>query len=344
MKSFKPPPVFLIIFFLAFYLFSVAQPLPAMFVRKESGLQRQAWFSSPKTKPSKLAILRSLAGPIQKTSYSFTKNEFMSLLDMVRKSDASSDAVKAYFAIFDANNTGGVPTDLLADKQMIVLFTPAKLDFDQAENVEFAGALGKTHYLLMPGRGVIPIDTLVSVEWIKYYTNIICASKTGFISTINQTLKENKYDKLPSDTRSIYYTWDNLDEVFTDEVKHQKDAFGIDVTGVNMNISCYPDTGDDNHKKINRVLIQFDLTMKKPGTNIDEVIYLDEELDYESRYEQTVAQFIKKHPGIKKGPHNMFDLDNGQLCPLNCPPPGGATPPLESPRRVPKKPVNKKQH
>ncbi len=311
---------------LTIFLLSAGQPIPKMFVESKAGIHRQEWFINTKGKGrSKLDILKTLGSPTQPATYSYTLPEFKTVLDAVKKSPDAGNAVKMYFAIFDVTNPGPVPVDALADKEMIVLFMPAELGITP-ENVEYASARGKFHYLLLPGKPLFTIDTAISGQWIRKYVTKICTSTKGFISTIDRTAPENLYNKkYPSDTRSMYYPQPDLDELFMTEVANQHTLHMIDVTGVQMHLSCYPDTVDNEQGFMNRVLIQFDLMMKKPATNIEEPIYLDEQTDYHSRRDESEARFKKDHPGINKiSP--MMDFDNGQLCPLNCPPPGQGLP------------------
>jgi len=287
-------------------------------------------------------MLIKLAGPTQPTSYNFEKADFMTLLDALKNSPNASDAVKMYFAIFDAAHPGSVPAGSVADKQLVILFTPATL-FGLVDNWAYATAQGKIHYLLIPGQKLIEIDTTVSNNWIKFYDRKICTGPGGFSSTINHD-RENWYNGKLSDTKSMFYPVKNFDELFVTEIQNQETNHGNPVSQVQMNLACYTNTGDDEGKNKNRVLIQFNLLTKNAATGTQDVINLEAQPDFEARAGARSALTKMQHPAIKKNELPFFDFDNGQLCPLNCPPADGSTQSLRSPAGTAKKPVHKKQY
>lgn len=165
--------------------------------------------------------------------------------------------------------------------QITVIFAPTN-------GIDGTSADIGDYYIMNEREAAQEIDATTMKSWVDHYQG----------NQLKNVL--NKLHHFPKgDTQSVFYAMDDIQELVS-EIECQT------VSGVRMFLSAYTDKDNVKTEFYNRLIIQFVLTMQKKGVEIP--IYIEEDTDWPNRTDNPRS----KHPDF---------LDNGQLCPPNCPNP-----------------------
>jgi|GEM_PF-6433191 len=270
------------------FIHSTAQTLkqkPFMWVPKEEGEQQIQYFKSLKLKP--MSANAGLTGSLLNDK--FFLGNFWGMIKYFTITFESAQYLQVYLGI----NSG---------KKAVLIFAPA-----ESEN---QGTGLKYYYLPKSFDPANPDDFLItdSVKEV-WTTNFI---KSMALNTIGKGHPDNQYPndqdahKIASDTRLVTYCFNDILELLA--VKDYFVSKGFDINNsLNGYLGSYTldgvPRGKDAGRYINRIVVQFDLL---DGSNKD--FYLDNIPEFKALDTAEVSNCTKL-------------LDNGQLCPTNCPPP-----------------------
>ncbi len=293
------------------------EALPRMFVEKNTGIKRILQFSQVSN--SKFRILEKTNG-YQDLFLIYSKKAVNDLLTMFREKQVPE--VRIYFAKYTPCDGTVLPTAIEEDK-VILLFAADTKDQLPAE------------YYFLNEKGsddkIYTVSKECGENWRWNYENNVLPE---LLPTINQNDSDNidpKNNDQISDTKSILYSFNSLEEAITKEegYTHKLNGKKIYISAYQFSFSAYDAKGngyegsDDVYKK--RMLVQIDY-MYDPGTG-NEVFYLDDLDSFSLRSKpaqksqkaasKKMKTIAKKHPSKE----NIFALNNGQLCPTHCPPP-----------------------
>jgi hypothetical protein len=117
-----------------------------------------------------------------------------------------------------------------------------------------------------------------------------------------------------SDTKKITYDSSDIADLMR-EIDYQVKTNGITTNGIEAIFSSYPSTGHPKSNRfVNRIFVLYEFTRSVGGKN--PVYYIDDQKDFCYRKDP-----VKPDNGIMLTPTsvNLYSVDNGQLCPPNCP-------------------------
>jgi hypothetical protein len=117
-----------------------------------------------------------------------------------------------------------------------------------------------------------------------------------------------------SDTKKITYDSSDIADLMR-EVDYQVKTNGITTSGIEAIFSSYPSTGHPtSHRFANRIFVLYEFTRSVGGKN--PIYYIDDQKDFCYRKDP-----VKPDNGIKltSASVDLYSVDNGQLCPPNCP-------------------------
>ena len=289
----------------------VCAPIPVMFVNKNVGNERNIEFF--KALPSKYEILTAANGK-QDLVLNFTRK---AIDDLFTKINIKAGlGIRIYFARYKLCAQSSLPNSIVSN-QLILLFS-----------TEYEKIAPAVYFFINSNDNTIyTVTTACARDWINDYDAV---NEPGLRQTVD---KADTYNEDPhssagySDTKSIFYTYDNIKAAFENEEKYQHSK-GIEINAFQVSFSAYTKKGNDRKPYYkNRLFLQFDYVYGLKGKN--EVLYLEDQEDFDCRIDATL---INQKFGIKrlskeeikklsrKEKISLISLDNGQLCPTYCPP------------------------
>lgn len=272
--------------------------IPVMFVPKSETLDRDSEFLKVNGKDSKSEILLAVTGKKQHLNQLNLIGDFKTFIfNTVIKSQKDADALNIHFVAYDSKDKSEIPQGLLVDSELIMLFCAA--DYDDATTS--AEDLGSTYFYLSASGQAYKVPASTERSWESNYVTKIVKRTPGLLMGLDLTDAHNRYKGDLTDTRSTFYKETNLREAFEDEVKYQLDSNHITITSVRTGFSAYTIAGDKMKNYGHRLIASFDFVGRTIGAQKDETIYIDEQ------------------PRFDKRPVAKEFMDNGHLCPLNCP-------------------------
>ncbi len=288
-------------------------PLPKMFVFSSEGKSREKEFSKNKLfNKSKYKRLLKI-NTIQDKDIFITSEVIFSLIDKFEK-QSGYKGIRIYFARYNTKYTPQQFTNVEENK-LVLLFSP-----------EINPKTKRLYYLILSDdKSYYSIPESYADNWISYF---VSSNMPSLVKTINKKDLENYPDAQTknglSDTQTILYSGDNIDEAFKTERCYQLTNHGITITGLKISFSSFDKKGKipgrDPYRHKKRLLIQFQYVK-----NDHEVFSLQDQEDYKCRLDLTynkLNMFNKKvlsHRDKEKFLKANY-LDNGQLCPpTNCP-------------------------
>jgi hypothetical protein len=269
--------------------------LPKMWVSKESADKRKKQLMY--AKQGDTSKYDRLKPTLYKESPTFflSRDNLAFLLNKV-KTISGSEGLRIYFAIFQKK--GSNQNIHLPDGKLILLFTAAKPLRD----------CGNT--FLIDTNGTIFTAGHMKSTYINKYIKDVLPSLTR---TVDHNDSSNYYSAMLSDTRSIFYKKDRILQALDTEIIKTR----IDLDKLAITISAYDTNGKkptsyDGYTYKNRMILQFDYIRK------DETTFYFEDLPSFccrkcklNEDESLKALIIDSEKA----------LDNGHLCPANCPVP-----------------------
>jgi hypothetical protein len=203
-----------------------------------------------------------------------------------------------YIASYGGSGTGPVPAGY--ENKLTLLFAPSPDNqYDQ------------TFYSITPSGNFDPKSDSCVIKNSSWIDNYSIKMNTALINNLVDT--PDNYDRSGhfSDTRRIEYDRNDICQLFT-EFNYQKQNNNIDVTGIEALFSSFPNTGRPKDLLFkNRIFVLFEFTQNINGKNI--VFYIDEQTGFDKRKKP-----IQTYP-ITAMKVYMTSVDNGHLCPPNCP-------------------------
>jgi hypothetical protein len=118
-----------------------------------------------------------------------------------------------------------------------------------------------------------------------------------------------------SDTRRISYLREDIDSLIMSELKYQYDTNKVTVTGLRAMFASYSPSGNPHFPKhfVNRIFVIYELTTMDSNQK-DSVFYIDDQLGFLNRRDPDEPVSLEdKNISSGRG------VDNGHLCPPNCP-------------------------
>ncbi|MET0636649.1 MAG: hypothetical protein ABWZ25_11530 [Chitinophagaceae bacterium] len=306
------------------------EPLPKMFVLMGPSITRENWFlhGDKKTpdKKSKAEVLLDSTGGMQKmSSYSAgtTYSDFI-FKEVFKTQAATPDAVNIYFCAFDRSAPGPFTKGEFANNELILVYAPAKID---PADPRIASDLGDICYVLDYSGQTWAVSQTDKKTWAENYVSKY-ATKPVFTSRLESNAPENLYEGKVTDTKSIMYKKDDLEEVLVKEQDRILKQYKGEFRGVEVSFASYTGFGNIEGQYKDRLLI--DISFLKAGkAGKMEPIYLDLEPDFEQRLKAGAGKSSGKLTqsgqlsmlamAILSFSQSGFNFDNGQLCPLNCP-------------------------
>jgi hypothetical protein len=289
-------------------------PLPAMYVYKSIANERMVEFSSFPN--SKFEILKNVNGK-QDLYLIYTRNAIDNLLREINK----EYGIRVYFARYARYEGSPLPKEI-EDCSLVLLFATEFKDSSKPKEYFFLNHKANDDNLYK----VLPKD---AEEWIiDYNINVQRELRKGLIANDKDNLDPYDNRGIYYDTKSIFYSKENIDAAFKDEVIYQRNKHGIDINAYKLSFSSYTAGGDENEHFKNRLLLQFDYLY---GSN--KILDLEKQDEFACRDSLRVEKFNRSvnKAGAKKAvvksqkmlskelSKTLFALDNGQLCPTNCP-------------------------
>ncbi len=270
-----------------------ARALPKMWVSKDSS---KKWIDQLR-KPGYSGLIKYdyLKNYLFNSSptYFIPAEQIYFLADRVKKV-LQSKGLRITFACFIATSSN---TNIdLEDNQLILLFSPADKDRDY----------GQTYVIDNSGQRFI-VSKTDKQNWITQYEKTVLPNLTR---TIDSKEKDNDYDGKPSDTRSIYYEKKRINQAFVEEIREAK----IDFKGFKITLAAYDKNGKrrtnyDTHQYRYRMCLQFDYVR-----NDETTFYFEDLPDFCCRLNKWL-----KDPDNREISAKNPVVDNGHLCPANCP-------------------------
>lgn len=158
-----------------------------------------------------------------------------------------------------------------------------------------------------------PLSSTTVNAWVKDYLKkpFIGKSKMNILTSMLEKNDEKNYDENDNfyNTKMIHFSRQDIDELIS-EVTYQDTACGNKVTGIKATFSAFGRDGKEygpcKGQYKGRIFVQFDFTKLVGGK--DEVFYID-----------TTSRFNERRPSDRAEIDCNGILDNGQLCPANCP-------------------------
>ncbi|MFT4154607.1 hypothetical protein [Parafilimonas sp.] len=273
------------------------KPLPAMWVSDSSADKRKKQlFKKELFAKSKYQLLKETGRLYHNNPYFFISK---SNLNEIIKADTGTQKAQGLRVIFACFVKKGSDTSIqLNDGQIVLLFTAADKNTDY----------GKCY--------VVDNDTVLhkvpdsnKINWTTEYNNHILPALR---KTIDSNSDNDNGSKNYTDTKSIYYENKRIIEAF-EEIKTNtmlKDFIGFRIT-----ISAYDKKGKDStcydgHRYKKRMILQFDYV--KTGNKL---FKFEDSPDFCCR-----KCNMNHHESFLKSKDNtIMALDNGHLCPANCP-------------------------
>jgi hypothetical protein len=232
---------------------------------------------------------------------------FFDMIDYFqRKYKTQYSYLRVYFAVYPLRTTDPtVPASL--QNKITLIFAPVDC---------YNRDLGN-YFNMKPGeKKFSPVDAEIKKRQKELWTSL-------FIQTVLPALREtiknpdsnDSEEGEVSDTKSIRYAADNVNEIYNERFRsaHKHMNKHDTITGMKAFFASYTDDGDTLRKKRykNRLHIQFEFTNEK-----GDIIYLEDDSE---------DQFIHGHPHPYPDYDELLDnkefhgANNGQLCPANCP-------------------------
>ncbi len=285
-------------------------PLPQMFVKKDTGIERSKEFSDNRfLHTSKFTRLKKL-NSLHKTSYDYVYS-WDAFNDLINK--ITSSKVRVHFARVSMT-CPDFPD--IKDTPIVLLFSEE-------------GYNPSEYFLLRSDNIAHLVKKDFACIWIKDF-NTINQPK------LKKTIRKKDLDNYENnggvkeffDTKSILYEKCNLIDAFIKEKDHQLKYHQITLDSIGVKFSAYTKKGrkptiDDTHIYKRRLFVQFDyLQNTSEGTK---PFYLDMQCDYECRSRKRLSVDNKRmlvsnieKLSLKQVEEKMSS-DNGQLCPTYCP-------------------------
>jgi hypothetical protein len=285
-------------------------PLPQMFVKKDTGMQHAKEFSDDRflhtSKFTRLKKSNSLQKKIYDYIYSW--DAINDLLDKIKYPQ-----IRAHFARFSAP-CPRFPD--IKDTPIVLLFSAEGLDPSE-------------YFILRSDNIAHPVTKADATKWIEDFNTI---NQPILRKTIRKKDLDNYEDEVKSkefsDTRSILYERSNLFDAFIKEKEHQIKYHKISLDSIGVQFSAYTKKGrkattNDRHRYRRRLFVQFDYLQNT--SDGPKPFYLDDQSDYECRLRKNVSVYDTKIlssflEGLSlKQVEEKMSSDNGQLCPTYCP-------------------------
>lgn len=292
--------IILLLFLIMTFSISRSQPTekPYMWLAKDVGSKQIHLF-----KKNKLQIINQKIGAPQTDSF-FLGNFFGMIKYFEKTYDKSFNFLHVFIGV--CYKTGRQPIPDGYDKKLIFIFCPT------AGNV----VNNKSDFYILPASfdESKPTDAKITFdqqqEWTKNYIKVMP------IKTIDPKDPDNQYEnwlthkKYPSDTRSVSYCRNDLDELIAVK-SYYESAYNISDNAAGY-LASYSSTGmpkgKDKGRFKKRIICQF--------------LFLDK--DNHIFYLESIAGFLHLKDGVSKCNYSndkkkLKDVDNGQLCPTYCP-------------------------
>ncbi|HNP21777.1 MAG TPA: hypothetical protein PKM63_22315 [Panacibacter sp.] len=271
---------------------------PWMWVKREEGMKREAAFD----KKYDRIVNNAHITPEKMIWYP----GFFDMLDFFEKSYNKNYAfLRVYIALYpketdDANVPAGW------GKKLTLIFAPA--DINKRD-------LG-VYFNMVPGEGFVAGKNQITKDQKKFWTTLYTQTvMPSLLSTIDQFDLDNyTQDGVFSDTRSLRFSRTNLKEIANERTRHvhRRNGNPDDISGVKAFFAAYTDEGNQERfgKYPNRLHIEFEFTNKT-----GDIIYLDD--DMKDQFPTGKHPFPDDDEDEKKA--RILSVNNGQLCPANCP-------------------------
>lgn len=305
---------------LAINLNTLCQNIPGMYIPKFISDHRISQFISGTN--SKFSKVKQKL-PNLTSSFIYTKEEIKILLSKID----TTDGLRVYFAVYNDCTNYPLPSTVKKNK-IILLFSPGYVnDKPRTEQFFFIDENDNKDSVYEI------IDMNCVQQWINNYKSD--AIQNILRNTLVSNDPDNEDPNLPSkyfDTKSIFYPKDLLNEAITLEETYPhilKNGQKVNIEYFEFSISAFDNIGQfppdpAGHKWRNRLLLNIDYMYKTIVPK--KVLYLENLVNFDDRWNQTLmARFnlskekLEKLSKSKKLKLWMFGLDNGQLCPTNCP-------------------------
>lgn len=302
----------------------LSQPWPAMHVPKPISEQRIKNFSTgTRSKYNRLTTVNNR----QDKKVVYSKNAIHELILKIPNVDTIG--LRVYFARYDKVSQTEIPSTV-EDKKVILIFSYGYLLTKYAD----------APYFFIDDKAsnnpVIEItDTQAVNRWIKNY-NLFCqdALRDGLITGDRDNDDPTEPGK-KFDTKSIFYNLNDLIEATSTEENNQHVLNGlpISISAYQFSFSAHGPLGNGRRWR-NRMQLDIDYMYKNNG--IDTPFHLDDLDDAAERERQTAIKELVRYDtvkqkslapkGVKKLSRSQVkkilsikSIDNGQLCPTNCP-------------------------
>jgi hypothetical protein len=291
--------------------------LPNKWTSKAASIERTTWFRFGKLKPenkSKEEIFKKSIASFQKSIF-YPIQAVNTLIDLIEKEAPVLKRINIYITSFDINNPGKVDVSKTPDGQILFVFAPA-------EDKDTHPDIGK-YFVIANDNICYEISVKEKDSWADKYINNVIVTNDGLRTTVDPNAKENQMDGHVSDTRSLYYLYEDLTEFLVEERKYQERKFNKNVSGIEIDLASYTDEGDNDGYYKNRLILQFEFT-NDDSNGSHEKFYIDDGKNFYRRLKKTLKTqgSIIRIKSINKNRKNDFTkrgFNHSELCPDDCP-------------------------
>lgn len=288
-------------------------PLPRMFVYSKDGAERTKAFLD-----LKYQSLKKINGR-QDLTLRYPVEAMKNLIKEINK----EEGIRIYLAKYSWYRNSPLPENIESG-QLILLFATEHSDESKPKDYYFINPVADDN---LPYK----VNATDAQDWINdYNSNVQKELRRGLLD--NDSNNVDRYDPKGtfSDTKSIFYQKQNIDEAFTTEIQYQKEKHNFEVKTFLVSYSAYTRRGNEKGKFVNRLLLQFDYLNANNDTlnHQNQLDFLCREAKWLERRNTEEAESNKKAKDIKRAGaadrnkklERIKKIDNGQLCPTNCPP------------------------
>ncbi|HRI20949.1 MAG TPA: hypothetical protein PLA68_08335 [Panacibacter sp.] len=268
-----------------------AQTKPYMWVDRQKSIERR---NSYRLKHD----LMSQYSGVDQTDSIYYPDFFEMIKDFKSKLGARYQYLRVYIAVYPQ---GGPNVPLGWERKLTLIFAPVDADCKDIPGY---------YYTIPPDRPfgeVVKLDDAMMKRWINLYITQLMGSITSTIDDI----PDNHIGSQISDTRSITYPASNITEIANEKDRdtHTRNGKPERITGIKVFFAAYTGKGNEAHsnKYPKRLHLDFEFT-----NAAGEIIYLDDDSEDQFATIPHIGTLLPFCGGTK-------GINNGQLCPANCP-------------------------
>jgi hypothetical protein len=335
-RSIKNARVFLVVIFVFITFNLEAQPLPHMYVDRSIGKERRDCFMAGKNASGNFSKYKLLSANLPSNEHETDSivcpiDGFKNFTDTL---DNNITFLRFYIAAYNQDSGGVVPAHL--NKHLTLIIAPAtgNCDSTATDRGDYYNIYDRNQIKLLPES--------VKNGWINYYNDKKVAAIVNTIHSHpdNEDANPNYHHyRKYTDTKYIVYYRPYFAEFLDSEIKYQANL-GINIKGIQIDFCSHTQKGiklkDNAYHYKDRIILQFEyLTQSEPDKkyhkyfidtternkqmNVDDCKMLISIATITFPNQIAPQKAYLKHPGTLRKPLKILTVDNGTLCPANCP-------------------------